>query len=1147
MDSDPRKVRAVFLAAVEKSSSGEQEAYLDQACAEDVTLRQRVEVLLRAHARSNSLVDDLASNHDAVIEEPSVSERPGAAIGPYTLLERIGEGGFGAVFTAEQTHPVRRKVALKVLKPGMDTRQVVARFEAERQALALMNHPNIAQIFDGGETTSGRPYFVMELVPGTPVTEFCDNNHLSLRQRLDLFVSVCCAVQHAHQKGIIHRDLKPSNILVTTHDTSSVVKVIDFGIAKATSQPLTDKTLHTNHSQMIGTPMYMSPEQAQMSGLDIDTRTDIYALGVLLYELLTGTTPFDKDRLCTATFDEMRRIIREEEPPKPSERLTTLGQAATTASMKRATDPIRLTQLLRGELDWIVMKALEKDRNRRYDNAGALAADVQRYMKHEAVHACPPTLGYQIRKFVRRHRGPVLAVSLVLLTLVAGIVGTTAGMMRAERLRVRAEMAETEAITQRDKAVAAGDAERLAKESAQKRLVQIEKGNGILKSIFKNLNPQVEEREGKPLRALLGEGLQTAVKQLELNLLDDPMTTAQLQYTLGVSLLGLGYPEQSVAVLNKARATFAQCEGPDHRDTLRSMIGLANGYAELGWADDALRLREETLALQRASLGSADIDTLQTMNNLCCSYAELGRPDDALKLGEQTLALRKEKLGPNHPDTLESMHNLANSYAATGRSTEALQLREETLQLCKAKRGPNHPQTLRGMSNLALSYGALGRGEDAVKLHGETLTLRKTTLGADHPDTLRSMNHLASSYAALGRYADAATLNEETLKLRKTKLGPNHPETLDSMHHLAENYDALGRDDDALKLREETLARRQAVQGSDHPNTLATMTNVAKRYDVLGRHEEAVTLREETLALRRATLGRDHVDTLKNMLDLADGYGKLGRAGEAQKLRQDIRDIQRLNALVRTQKELFNLKVGNDKWEIALPMLEKSVDLSKAALGPDHPTAFAMMNNVARCLQRLGKPELALPWAQQAAAGIEQRNFQDEYSELIVDSLCACHEQLKQYDQAEVWRRKWVAIVKQRSGEESARYGELLSSLGWSLIQQQKWSEAESVLRESLAIHQKNGTSNWSSFHTQALLGSALIGQEKYVEAEPQLLQAYERMDAARSNGSDLKLPLTEPLGLLVRLYDAWGQTDRASEWRAKQEAEQLKLPPTND
>jgi WD40 repeat protein/serine/threonine protein kinase len=437
MASDPKQVQAVFLAAVELPAA-KRAAVLERECSNDVELRQRVEALLRAHDKPGSFLDKPAVDPGATgyeklgrkqaddSSEAVLTEVPGTLIGPYKLLEQIGEGGFGVVFMAEQQQPVRRKVALKIVKPGMDTRQVIARFEAERQALALMDHPSIARVLDAGATDSGRPYFIMELVRGVAITQFCDDNQLTPRERLELFVAVCQAVQHAHQKGIIHRDLKPSNVLITLQDGRPQIKVIDFGIAKALGQErLTDKTLFTGFAQMIGTPLYMSPEQAEMSGQDADTRTDIYALGVLLYELLTGTTPFDKERLKVASYDEIRRIIREEEPAKPSTRISTLGQAATTVSAKRKSDPRRLSQLFRGELDWIVMKALEKDRNRRYETASAFAADVQCYLHDEPVQACPPSAVYRFRKFARRNKAALMTAAAIIITvLMAGTVSS---------------------------------------------------------------------------------------------------------------------------------------------------------------------------------------------------------------------------------------------------------------------------------------------------------------------------------------------------------------------------------------------------------------------------------------------------------------------------------------------------------------------------------------------------------------------------------------------------------------------------------------------------------------------------------------------------------------------------------------------------
>jgi WD40 repeat protein/serine/threonine protein kinase len=453
MQSTTHALESILVTAVEMSSEAERRRFVDQACAGDAELKRRVEALIDNHFRAGTFLECPATDLVATLGGPAVSERPGTVIGPYRLLEQIGEGGFGIVFRAEQQQPVRRQVALKVLKPGMDTRQVVARFEAERQALALMDHPNIAHVFDGGETDSGRPFFVMELVKGTPITKYCDEHRLTPRQRLELFVPVCQALQHAHQKGVIHRDIKPSNVLVATYDGRPVVKVIDFGVAKATGQRLTERTLFTGLGAMVGTLESMSPEQAELNNQDIDTRSDIYSMGVLLYELLTGTTPLGRKRAQEAGLVEALRVIREEETPRPSARLSLLEQLPGIAA-SRGLEPRKLSGLVRGELDWIAMKALEKDRNRRYPTANDLAQDVARYLRNEPVLACPPSAAYRFRKFARRNKGTLLT-----LTLAGGVLAATAVLLVTLRDNAKLQEAINEAATARDREAVARQAE----------------------------------------------------------------------------------------------------------------------------------------------------------------------------------------------------------------------------------------------------------------------------------------------------------------------------------------------------------------------------------------------------------------------------------------------------------------------------------------------------------------------------------------------------------------------------------------------------------------------------------------------------------------------------------------------------------------
>ena len=606
---------SLFVAALEKPTASERRAFLEAACAGDVALRQRVERLLAAHLETLGILDQPARPPGGAEVTAGLApngvpagERIGTVVvGRYRLLEEIGDGGMGTVWKAEQTQPVRRIVALKLIKAGMDSRTVLSRFEAERQALALMDHPNIAKVLDGGTTESGRPFFVMEYVKGVSFTRYCDDARLSIAERLALFVPVCQAVQHAHTKGVIHRDLKPSNILVCLYDGQPVPKVIDFGLAKAMHQPLTDHTLYTAHGVLVGTPLYMSPEQAEPNNLDVDARTDVYALGVILYELLTGTTPVERERFHQAAWHEMLRLIKEEEPPRPSARLSGSDSLPSLAA-QRQLEPVRLTRLVRGELDWIVMKCLEKDRSRRYETANGLARDVERYLADESVEACPPSTGYRLSKFVRRNKGPLLAVAIIFLLLVGGIAGTTWGLIRADRAR-KAEADRAEG-------------EKKANAQAQKRLQQIEKGSEILASVFADLDPRAEEKEGRPLRAILGDRLDRAAADLEGDAVGDPLVVANLQDRLGRTYRALGHAAKAKELFTKALAIRRAHVGADDVDTLAVMSQQASALYDVGELNEALALYEQVRDAQVRVLGADHLDTLATRHNLARGVLE---------------------------------------------------------------------------------------------------------------------------------------------------------------------------------------------------------------------------------------------------------------------------------------------------------------------------------------------------------------------------------------------------------------------------------------------------------------------------------------------------------------------------------------------
>src|SRR5688572_19571853 len=566
------KEETIFHLALDKPPA-ERAAFLEETCAGDAALCRRVQVLLQEHENPRSLLEPPAAGLESnlTLDAPTAPLPPGTVIGRYKILEPIGEGGYGTVFMAEQTSPVRRKVALKIIKAGMDTRQVIARFEAERQALALMDHPNIAKVFDAGVTDAGRPYFVMELVKGTSITKYCDEHRLAPRARLALFVQVCHAVQHAHQKGIIHRDLKPTNVLVAQYDGKPVPKVIDFGVAKATGQRLTDATMFTGFGDVIGTPQYMSPEQAELNQLDVDTRSDIYSLGVLLYELLTGTTPLEGKRVREVALLEILRVIREEEPPRPSTRLTSTAELASVAA-QRGVEPKKLSGIVRGELDWIVMRALEKDRSRRYETANGLAMDVQRYLNDEAVHACPPSRRYRATKIIRRHCLAIGAAGTIALTLAGGVIVSSWQAMRATRAE-RVALTERDATEQaRRDALASA---RQARDQEGKARTEAKKSEVVarfLEQMLSSVNHSVAMgRDTTLMRDILDQ----AADRVDKDLADQPEVQAQLLRTIGNTYFEIGESARALKAYEQGLAIYQKLYGHEHPRTAAVIQNIA--------------------------------------------------------------------------------------------------------------------------------------------------------------------------------------------------------------------------------------------------------------------------------------------------------------------------------------------------------------------------------------------------------------------------------------------------------------------------------------------------------------------------------------------------------------------------------------------
>jgi serine/threonine protein kinase/Tfp pilus assembly protein PilF len=744
---------------------------------------------------------------------------PGGLIGgKYRLLKELGSGGMGVVYLAEQLEPIRRRVALKIIKLGMDTRQVVARFESERQALAVMDHPHIAKVFDAGATETGRPYFVMELARGIPITDFCDRHKLSTRERLQLFIPVCQAVQHAHQKGVIHRDLKPSNILVVIQDDRPVPKIIDFGIAKATDHRLTQRTLFTEQGQLIGTPEYMSPEQAEMSGLDVDTRTDIYSLGVVLYELLVGLLPFDSQKLRSAGFGEIQRIIRETEPPKVSTRFSAQKETQAAIAEKRRADPGSLVKLLRGDLDWITMKAMAKDRTHRYSTASELAADIERHLRREPVSAGPPSALYRVSKYIRRHKLGVAAAGVVILALLIGATGMTIGFWRAIR-------AEKKAV---EEAAAAKNV------------------SDFLVELFKVSDSSEAKGNTITAREILDKGAAKIDRELE------PQTSirARLMETIGTVYTSLGLYQQAETILEKALKLKKSIYGDDNLSVGDTLFNLGIIYDDQGRYEEAASLFRQSLDIRSRKLRADDPEVARSLNSLAIAYWNQEKYAQAEPLLERSLAIKEKVLGLDHPDLVSTLTNLGILKHSQRKYGESEAFFKRALAISEKKLGPDHPDLGMLLNNLGALYEDQGRRAEAEPLYRRCLAIWEKALGPDHPDVAIAVHNLANLYRNLGRYAEAEPLYLRSLAIWEKALGPDHPYVGTSLRERANLYRGQGKSADAEPLYLRSLRIFEKSPDANRLEIIETLENYIRLLQNMNRAEEARKLESRLKGLR---------------------------------------------------------------------------------------------------------------------------------------------------------------------------------------------------------------------------------------------------------------------------------------------------------